>query len=115
MGQKVGKITGPGVVIRVGQLSRLRGDSLSSVSHRENVCCSICLPKTNRDFLLSTLDTASKIRSVMVFAKALQYRREPHGNASLANFAVAAGHVREAPFVLKGIGKFRWSMHRGVS
>ena len=115
MDQKVGKITGPVVVIRVGQLSRQLGVSLAPLSRREIICCSIRPPKTNSDFLLPTLDTPSKSRSVMVFAKVLQYCREQHSNAPLANFAVAAGHVGEAPFVLKGIGKFRWSMHRGVS
>jgi hypothetical protein len=103
MDQKVGKITGPGAVIRVGQLSRLLEDSLSPVFRREIVYYLICPPKTNSDFLLSTLDTALENRSVMVFAKVWQYRREPHGNAPVANFAVAAGHVREAPFLLKGI------------
>jgi len=93
MDQKVGKVTGPEVVVRVGHLSRLPVSTVSLVSQGEMVCCSISPPKANSDFMLSTPDTASKIGSLMVFTGTSQYRRAPLGDDPLADFIAAAGHV----------------------
>ena len=89
------------MVIRVGHLFRLCELNLSLVSHGGMVGCSISPPKTNSNVMLSTPDTASKIGNIM-FTGALQHRREPSGDATLANLVAAAGHVPRSTVPAEG-------------
>jgi hypothetical protein len=95
MDQKVGKVTGPLVVMRIGHLSRLRGLNPLLV-HGSGVTvlrCPIFPPRISSDFGLFMPDTASQARSFKVSTGTLEDRPEALDDDPFAGFVAAAGHT----------------------